>query len=91
MLSIYQHASRVVVWLGEASEDSSSAIIYLRNLAARQKIRESFSLPRKAVILSFKTLSKVLFVLAAGIEAVEARPLGTTWGCCVPNQLDPTC
>ena len=79
MLSIYQHASKVVVWLGEASEDSSSAIIYLRNLAATQKIRESFSLSRRAVILSLKTLSKAFFVLAASVEAVEARPLGTTW------------
>jgi hypothetical protein len=79
MLSIYQHASKVVVWLGEASEDSSSAIIYLRNLAATQKIRENFSLPRKAVILFFKTLSKALSILAASVEAVEARPLGTVW------------
>jgi hypothetical protein len=79
MLSIYQHASKVVVWLGEASEDSSSAITYLRNLAAPQKIRENFSLPRKAVISFFTTLSKAFSVLVASLEVVEARPLGTAW------------
>jgi hypothetical protein len=79
MLSIYQHASKVVVWLGEASEDSSSTITYLRNLAATQKIRETISLPRKAAISFFKTLSNACFVLAASLEAVEARPLGTAW------------
>jgi Heterokaryon incompatibility protein (HET) len=38
MQSIYQRAKRVVIWLGESSNDSDLAITLLEKLGGRQKV-----------------------------------------------------
>lgn len=74
MLRIYQRAERVVVWLGETSDDSTFAIDHLLSLVSQW----NYDHDRMAQLL-VNTATSTFILGAAIIYAVRSRPFPAIW------------
>ncbi len=90
MLRIYQKAERVVIWLGEASDDSTLAINHLLSLRDDWNHDHDRKVTARMSRLSSKAIIHASAVAGAIIGTTRSRPLLTIWAIAYCAHLIPT-
>jgi Heterokaryon incompatibility protein (HET) len=89
MLRIYQRAERVVIWLGEASDDSALAINHLRNLNVDWNFDHDRKMTARMIRLSTKAAIRAAVGTGTIIGIARSRPFLTTWAVAYFARLIP--
>lgn len=79
MLYIYQRARQVVVWLGEASDDSALAMSHLWKPSNDWDYDHDMTMAGRIIRNGAIAISKVILFVGASLGVARARPFITTW------------
>jgi hypothetical protein len=89
MLRIYQRAERVVVWLEEASDDSTLAINHLLGLNDDWNYDHDRKMTARMVQLSTRAIVHAAAGAGAIVDTTRSRPFLTTWAVAYCARLIP--
>jgi Heterokaryon incompatibility protein (HET) len=79
MMMIFQKAERVVVWLGEASDDSALAMLHLSELSTEWDLDHDKAIPARMFRLFAAVFPRAVFFLTSFVVVARSRPFITTW------------